>query len=539
MSDGVSPVSQDQRNARRKLALITGLVAVVCACLYSRFAIGIETDSCFFLNAALNLAQGHGLVVNCRSDIALTQESYLTTWAPLFPALTAALTVAFRIPHVVGAALICCLSFVGLCVLVAQAAARWYGTRWGYMVGLLCASSEYLWNASTWIYSDALFSFLCASLIVLLAEAKRGTALMALGPLAAMAVYTRYIGIVWFVVLAATELRLLATRDPRAKHLLWGLVLGALLLTPLLYWNHLHTGTIVGRPRTGSHVGVSLYDSKPPISNATDLLRATTLMLVPSHALRLVCRISDQLRLPGQFIVVVLASLVCVAGLITAFVRWSRISPAVLFLALYPLSLIALRGYHTGIDPLTTPRFLAPMAPAIFLVLAHGAVWTLRSTRFPSRKVGLIVGICLISYWSVLCGTRIVRGDAQRSYARVGPALQWLRANVPARALIAGGEGVLGILAQTAEYNLVRVPCPAKDPRQTPWTSADLRRLHDTGRIVFALFVPVYDRQDQPSIPYVPDGYGETIGEILRGNSPHGTVIVNSPDVMVVRFNVP
>ncbi len=358
-------------------AFLALLALVAVAVLAPRVA-GFTTDSDAYLDVAMNLRDGHGLVQSVVDFWRPAVPDPLGLWPPLYPALVAAVG-AFGVPLELAARFVSAGSFAVFAFAFHALAVSALGRGAGALATVAALATPAVTQLGAFAWSEATYLALITGGLVLLARAEargewsRGAAFAA-GALLGAAALTRYAG----VPIAVLAVAYAALRGSLRARGLAAFALPALVL-PAVWLGH--NLAEFGRP-----FGPALAPATHGLgTQAFEFLRALRWELLPAPFDR---RAAMAYGL----------ALVTAAGVLLALRHRGAGRLAAAFALLYAGLVVVATG-TSGINA-PTGRYLAPVLP--FLVLAAFAGWRGRSvTVDPAAGGRRALSTGLSAVWTI------------------------------------------------------------------------------------------------------------------------------------------
>lgn len=372
------------------VSAVMGCLAAGVAALAGDPRLAITPDSVAYLNAADNLRRGLGLILTITPLAEPATVVPFATWPPLYPLLIAAARIVA--PDTVTAARIVQILSVGLLSIpIGWLTYRIAGARFVFPVLLFCAILRPLLIASSFVWSESAFTLLAYASIALLVEGMRDDRfggrprhafLAAAGLLAALAMLTRYIG----VVVIATGIAVIvmhAEEESSGRRTLRRLAAFAVpAVIPNLLWlarTWSATGFLFGENR-----GEAILEPQSVVLAAlrtfwTDAVVPPTASAEPART------------------ILAIAGLICFGVLVAAAIRRfgpemfesgmgrkAAVSGVAAFAILYPIAVVAL-SLRIPYDPINT-RIMAPVYPGLLAIGAFLIRPTFQGAERPRRS---------------------------------------------------------------------------------------------------------------------------------------------------------
>ncbi len=517
-----------------QVMLCVGL-GIACAAIDSRLTVGLEPDSCYFINTASHIAHGRGIVASVPMAGAPHLPAPNTTWPPLYSVTIAALMQGAGLSGAAAGVAVSMGSFLGTICLAWWIGWRIAGRATAMAMGLFSATCLYMYCLATWVGSDAQFLCLCTTVLLALAGARRPWQFAAAGLLAALSIYCRYIGIAWLGVFGLLAVRWYAGGDPRWRSACLAGTVTVLVLAPLLVRNTRLNGHLAGRDMDAAGIGIQPSTPGTLLENAEDYALGLVNAVLPRQQMLAAARVLPAGALPAAQAVLLAGLALGGAWLCRRSLRGDpAVQAAALLLVCYSVLLIALRTLYGRIDPLSAPRFSAPAWMALSVILGGTIVGWLGRLYRRRKVLGGIACLLILGYWASLCGWRLAHSRGNWEYADAAPAVQWLQAHAAPGSVVGVGAGGIHIARHTDRYLLLDIPCPGKYPGQAAWDRQDLQRLRAEYGLRYLLFPPIRSAPGPARIQYLPGGYGPLVKDLLQDSSEGGRPPAQGDSLVVI-----
>jgi hypothetical protein len=527
--------------------LVLGASLVGLLALYDPSFIAI--DGAFFVNAAKNLASGHGFA----TSILWSEEHYRagvlpapqTNFPPGYPLLIA-LGSRLGVDPPYAAFLVSLLSFAVI-PLVVYNILRTAGhpPLRSFTVSAVWLGAPFAWFNVLSCMSEMTFTLLTLVSLKSVMQSERDPGrrdlwLAAAGTVAGLAFTVRYQGVFYIISLGLFFLvRVIRQRDWKSAHALI-LVAGpaSVLVAALFLRNQLLTGKLTGTMIPGDR---SLLEVLRTVWWALgELFGFTKSGLLQGGVPEVV------------FVIVAVAGLVggvCWIGRLRIDRNGLRAALAethvCLSLTYIAVSIIILlRGAQNYASGHISPRYLLPLIPFALLCLVDGArlvgftpsrPWHARAARlwWGAAVITLVVGQVNVfhHHWHLLTQAnpyRTMRDALQRPLAGE-PLLQFLRERVTTASPLLGNEAqLLGAVLDRPVLGL-----PRASFTRGVWTDDQVRRLVASYEVAYVIFFPgLFD----PTLPE--DRNRPFFHQLKRGNAPSWLVaILVAPDIRLYRVD--
>ncbi|MGZ3940479.1 MAG: ArnT family glycosyltransferase, partial [Flavisolibacter sp.] len=268
---------------------VLGIIGGVTLLLWTRWGIGISTDSVQYIMAARNLLTGHGLSTLSSSGEVI----HMTHFPPLFPCLLAAIGMGGMNPLIAARWLNACL-FGANILLVGFMINKYYPSPWMSIFGsFLMLSSTVMLHIHSMAWSEPLFIFFGFLGLLILASYLQNlklTLLFASSGAISLAFLSRYAGLP-FVLTGIVGILFLSTERYKRK-IVHSVIFGIISCLPLGLWvirNYyltrkatnrnliFHPITINHIEYALSHVSIWLFPPRIPLALRVIFLVATFL----------------------------------------------------------------------------------------------------------------------------------------------------------------------------------------------------------------------------------------------------------------------
>ncbi len=414
-------------------------VAVIIALSLSAGRPKFTYDSAFYLSAAKNFTQGHGLVTDLTNMHNPLPYEPFNRWPPLFP-VTISLFVVLGLSPVWAASVVSALAFGVTVWFVGLLGRRFAGPAAGLIAAGLALLSVSYWIMSASALSDMMFSAVVIGALYYMtvylgSESRRRGAFLTSVSFAAAAAMTRHIG-VSLAVFGAVCLTAEAIRRRSVRDLGLGAVYAAGTVAPLVVWTAFD-------PMTW---GVGAIGVAPPTAGFWQNLEFYRLRMSVDWGLYATRWGLDLNTLAS--VLRACALIGAVAVVVVGVVRWWREGPTsfpalavvpVILLVTYMLSIVVIRSlrYIAFLDT----RLVSPPYVGLYAIVGAAAVlfWKGAQDRLEGRSRALALAsvalaVAIIPLWgvvpSVVRNQRTGEGFAAPEW-RDAPAMSVIREKNP------------------------------------------------------------------------------------------------------------